>query len=79
MVVEKFQVYSVKFTANTFVSQNFLLMPPSKSQPQVYSPVRQEFPISPKQRFLKRFFPEEKGWGRGEQGAGLWSSKNNQN
>ena len=40
MVAEKFQIYSVKTTANTFVSpkieSSILLMPPSKTLPQVF-------------------------------------------
>ena len=62
MVTEKFQIYSAKITANTFVSQH---APKKKSLPgfYYYPPGRQELSIPPKKRFLKIFFPEQE---RGE-------------
>ena len=71
MVVEKFHIYSVKITANTFVSPkietcSFLLMALSKTPPlgfYHYPPGRREL----EQYFLKIFFPEEK---RGRGGGG---------
>ena len=66
MVSEKFQIYSVKVTANLWVNkldlsifshvpkQNF---PPCFYQ---YCSGRRKFPIAPKECFLKMFFPEEK-------------------
>ena len=76
MVAEKFQIYSVKITANTFLSQKigsvyFYSCPPPPppfalaklSLPGFYHylPGRRELLIPPKQRFLKIFSPEEKG------------------
>ena len=74
MAAEKFQIYSVKIIANTFVSQKVLLMPPSKTpRPAPYPPPspgfyrylpgRQELPIPPEQHFQKIFFPEQKEGG----------------
>ena len=67
MVVEKFQIYSVNITANTFVSQkiesvHFYSSPKQNSPPGFYHypPGRQELSIPPEQCFLKIFFPEEK-------------------
>ena len=66
MVAEKFQIYSIKITANTFVSQKiesvyFYACPQAKLPPP--PPGRRELPILPEQHFLKIFFPEEKGGG----------------
>ena len=65
MVVEKFQIYSVKITANTFLSQNsFYSCSQAKLSPPGfyhYLPGRWELSIPPKQRFLKIFFTKEKG------------------
>ena len=70
MVAEKFQIYSVKTTANTFASQNiqsvqFYSCPQAKSPLGFYHypPSRRELPIPPEQHFLKLFFPEEKEGG----------------
>ena len=68
MVTEKFQIYGIKITANTFESQkiesvHFYSCPPSKTLPHHYPPGRQEWPIPPEQRNLKIFFPEEKKGG----------------
>ena len=67
MVAEKFQIYSVKTTANTFVSQKiesaqFYSCPKQNSPPGFYHypPGRRELPIPPEQHFLKIFFPEKK-------------------
>ena len=67
MVVEKFQIYSVKIIAihlrvkklNLFI---FNRAPKQNTPPGFYHypPGRQELPISPEQRFLKIFFPKEK-------------------
>ena len=76
--MEKFQIYSVKITANTFVSQkiesfHFYSCPQTKLSPGFYHypPGRQDCFLLPntKQRFLKIFFPEEKEGG----GRRLWS------
>ena len=53
MVMEKFQIYSVRITANTFMSKNWMYsilpMPPSKTLRRFYHypPARRELPISP--------------------------------
>ena len=72
MVAEKFQIYSVNITANTFVSQklnlfNFTHAPKQNSPPGFYHypPGRRELRIPPEQHFLKIFFPEQKEGGRG--------------
>ena len=69
MVAEKFQIYSVKTTANTFVSQKiesvqFYSCPKQNSPPGFYQypPGRRELPIPPEQHFLKIFFPEQKDY-----------------
>ena len=72
MVAEKFQIYSIKITANTFVSQKiesvyFYACPQAKLPPP--PPGRRELPILPEQHFLKIFFPEEKGGGREDYGV----------
>ena len=49
-------------------------MPLSKTLPQVFIIIpegRRELPIPPEQRFLKTFFPKEKGGGGGGQGVEL--------
>ena len=76
----KFQSYSVKIIAiHLWVKElnlfTFNHAPKQNSPPGFYhySPGRWELPIPPEQRFLKIFFPEEKG------GTGLWSWKNYQN
>ena len=63
MIAEKFQIYSVKITANTFVSQKiasvqFYSCLQAKLFPRFfhYPPGRQELPIPPEQGFLKIFF-----------------------
>ena len=78
MVAEKFQIYSVKITANTFESQkiesvHFYSCPSSKTFSHRYPPGRQELPIPPEQRFLKIFFPEQNKT-RGE-GGGIMELK----
>ena len=65
MVAEKFQIYSVKITENTFVNQKMLPFthaPKQNSAPGLYhySSSRREFHIPPEQRFLTIFFPEQK-------------------
>ena len=53
-------------------------MPLSKTLPQVFIIIpegRRELPIPPEQRFLKTFFPKEKGGGGG---AGGGAGKNYQ-
>ena len=68
MVAEKFQIYSVQTTANTFVRQKnesaqFYSCPQAKLSPRFlyhYPPSRQELCITPEQHFLKIFFPEQK-------------------
>ena len=67
MVAEKFQIYSVMTTANTFVSQKiesvqFYSCSQAKLSPRFhhYPPGRQELCIPPEQHFLKIFFPEQK-------------------
>ena len=81
MVVKKFQIYSVKITANAFVGQKLNMFisnhtPKQKSPPGFYHypPGRRELPFPSKQHFLKIFFPEEKG---GEEDYGV--KKNYQN
>ena len=66
MVVEKFQIYSVKITENTFVTQKtesvqFQSCLQAKLSPRFLSlsPGRQELPIPPEQHFLRIFFPEQ--------------------
>ena len=70
MVAEKFQIYSVNITANTFVSQKlnlfkFTHVPKQDSPPGFYHyPLgRRELPIPAEQHFLKIFFPEQKKGG----------------
>ena len=70
MVAEKFQIYSVNITANTFVSQKlnlfkFTHVPKQNSPPGFYHyPLgRRELRIPSKQRFLRIFFPEQKEGG----------------
>ena len=67
MVVEKFQIYSFKIAANTFVSHKLNLFifthaPKQNSSPAFYHypPGRRELLIPPEQRFLKIFFPKQK-------------------
>ena len=67
MVAERFQIYSVKTTVNTFVSQKiesvqFYSCPKQNSPPGFYRypPGRRELRITPEQHFLKIFFPELK-------------------
>ena len=62
MVAETFQIYSVKITANTFVSQkiesvHFYSCPQAKLSPGFYHypPGRRELPSPPEQHFLKIF------------------------
>ena len=69
MVAEKFQIYSVNITANTFVSQKlnlfkFTHVPKQNSPPGFYHyPLgRRELCIPPEQHFLI-FFPEQKEGG----------------
>ena len=59
MIAEKFQIYSVKTTVNTFVSQKiesvqFYSCPRAKISPGFYHcpPGLQELPILPEQHFL---------------------------
>ena len=68
--MEKFQIYSVKITANTVVNQknesaHFYSCPKQKSPPGFYHypPGRRELRITPEQHFLKIFFPEQKEGG----------------
>ena len=68
MFVEKFTIYSVnKIAANTFVSQKIESVHIySCAQAKLpgfyhYPPGRWEFPIPPKQCFLKILYPKEKG------------------
>ena len=61
MIAEKFQIYSVKTTVNTFVSQKiesvqFYSCPLAKLSSRFLS----LSPIPPEQHFLKIFFPEQK-------------------
>ena len=62
MVVEKFQIYNVKTTANTFLSAD---VPTQNSPPGFYHYPRgrRELPIRPEQHFKKIFFPEQKEGG----------------
>ena len=71
MVEEKFQIYNVKTTANTFVSQklnlfNFTHAPKQNSPPGFYhySPGRRELPIPSRTAFFEDFFPEQKEGGQ---------------
>ena len=66
MVAEKFQIYGVKVTGNTFVSQkiesvHFYSCPQQNSPPGFYhyTPGRRELPNPPEQHF----FPSRKGEG----------------
>ena len=70
IVAKKFQIYSVKYiySSNTFLSQKielfiFTRAPKENSPPGFshYLPGKWELPIPIEQRFLKIFFPEEKG------------------
>ena len=61
MVAEKFQIYSVKITVNTFVSQTiefvqFYSCLQAKLSPRFYHypSDRRELPIPPEQHFLSR-------------------------
>ena len=72
MVAEKFQIYSVRITANTFMSQkiesvHFYSCPQAKLSPRFLSlsPGRKELRILPGQHFLKIFFPDQKEGGKG--------------
>ena len=74
MLPETLQIYSVKITANTFVSQKiesliFTRAPNQNSPPGFdhYPPGRRELPILMEHHFLKIFFPER---GRGGEGRG---------
>ena len=72
LVAEKSQIYSVKITTNTFVSQkmesSFLLMPPSKTLPQVSLSFRQTGIAHFSQaKFFEDFFLLKR------KGSGLWS------
>ena len=65
MVAEKFQIYSVKITANIFVSQKidlFNFTHASKKNSLLgfchYPPGGRELLIPPEHYFLKIFFPE---------------------
>ena len=67
MVAEKFQIYSVKTTANTFVSQKiesvqFYSCPQAKLSPRLLSLSSRQTGIAhfPEQYFKKIFFPEQK-------------------
>ena len=75
-VAERFQIYSVKITANTSLrkkveSVHFYSCPKQKFPAGFYHslPDRRKLPIPPERRFLNIFFLEEKrewsGWGRG--------------
>ena len=66
MAAGKFHIYSVKTTANTFVSQKMNLFNFTHASKQNCLPAfyhyrlgRRELPIPPKQHFLKIFFPEQ--------------------
>ena len=79
MVAEKFQIYSVKITANTFASQKiesfyFYSHPHANPSPGFYHypPGRRELSIPIEKRFFKMFFPEEKGGGGGGE-RGSWA------
>ena len=66
MVVEKFQIYGAKITANTFASQkiesaHFYSCPQAKLSPIIIPQTDRNCP------FPTIFFPEQKG------GGGLWS------
>ena len=67
-VAEKFQIYSVKITVNTLVSQKidlFIFTHAAKQNSPMgfyYLPGRRELPISPEQHFLKIFFIGHKSW-----------------
>ena len=70
MIAEKFQVYSVKTTVNTFVTQKLNLFNFTHAPKQNYPtgfyhqpPGNGELPIPPKQYFLKIFFLEQKEGG----------------
>ena len=70
MVAEKFQIYSVKTTANTFVSQKiesvqFYSCPQAKLSTCFchYLPDRRGLSIPAEQHFLKIFFSEQKEGG----------------
>ena len=72
MVAKKFQIYSVKTTANTFVSQKiesvqFYWCPQAKLSPRFLSlsPGWRELRIFPEQHFVKIFIPEQKEGGGG--------------
>ena len=78
MVAEKFQISSVKITANTFVSQKiesvqFYSYPQAKLPPMFLSLSlgRRELPIPPEQHFLKIFFPEQKEGAGGVEDYGV--------
>ena len=70
MVAENFQIYSVRTTANRFLSQKiesvqFYSCPQAKLSRRFLSlsPGRRELRITPEQHFLKIFFPEQKEGG----------------
>ena len=73
MLAEKFQIYSVKITENTFVSQknwicSFLLMRPGKNLSQVFiiiSKADGNCPFLPNSVFWRHFFLRRKEGGRG--------------
>ena len=72
---EKFQISSVKITANTFVSQKIESVQ-FHSYPKQNSPMflslslgRRELSIPPEQHFLKIFFPKQKEGVVGEGGG----------
>ena len=74
MLAEKFQIYSVKITANTFVSQknwicSFLLMRPGKNLSQVFiiiSKADGNCPFLPNSVFWRHFFLRRKEGGEGQ-------------
>ena len=66
MVAIKFQIHGVKITGKYICESNWicLLMPPSKTLPQVFiitNPGKRKLPISPKQCFENLFFPSREG------------------
>ena len=77
MIAEKFQIYSVKITANTFVSQKMDLFifthALKQNSPQGFLSLSSRQTGIAHYCFLKIFFPEEKGGaGGGGGGRGLW-------
>ena len=66
MVAIKFQIHGVKINGKYICESNWicLLMPPSKTLPQVFiitTPGKRKLPTSPKQRFENLFFPSREG------------------